>query len=149
MTDRASSHAVAIASGGPLSPTFVCSATLIAPGVVLTARHCIARFPSDRVTCSASFVAPGGSPRDLWVTAEPSILGATVWKHVLRWVVPEPPEICGNDVALLVLDDTFSAKQATPARPVIDAAEFDQLVRARAVGIAGFGATSPSGAGGG
>ena len=149
MIDRATSHALAITTGGPLSPNFVCSGTLIAPGVVLTARQCIARFPSDRGTCSETFSAPGGSPRDLWVTAEPSILGAKVWKHVLRWVVPEPAEICGNDIVLLVLDDIFNEKQATPARPVIDAVEFQGLIGARAVGIAGFGATSPSGAGGG
>lgn len=148
-TDRVTSHAVAIATGGPLSPTFVCSGTLIAPGIVLTARHCIARFPSERASCSEVFPEPGGSPRDLWVTAEPWALEADVWKRVLRWVVPEPTEICGTDVALLVLDDTFTAKQATPARPVIDAAELDTMLRARTVGIAGFGATDPSGAGGG
>ena len=147
--DRATTHAVAIATGGPLNPVFLCSGTLIAPSVVLTARHCIARFPSDRASCSETFGEPTGSAKDLWVTAAPWTLPSRDWKHVARWVVPEPSQICGNDVALLVLGDIFTAKQATPARPVLDEAELRDFLRPRTVGIAGFGATSASGTGGG
>ena len=147
--DRATSHAVAIATGGPLSPVFVCSGTLISPSVVLTARHCIARFPADRPSCSETFGEPAGAPRDLWVTVAPWTLPSKDWKNVARWVVPEPTEICGNDVALLVLGDTFTDKQATPARPVLDESELRSLAATRTLGIAGFGATSARGAGGG
>jgi hypothetical protein len=142
-------HAVAIATGGPQSPAFFCSGTLVAPSVVLTARHCIARFPAASAGCTGMFSVPTGLPSDLWITAAPWTQPSSAFQHVVSWVVPENWEICGNDVALLILDQPFRELVATPARPVIDEPEFRRAVASRIVGVAGFGALSANGDGGG
>ena len=146
--DRMTTHAIAIATGGPLSPTFLCSGTLVAPNVVLTARHCVARFPPN-AGCSDAYPEPTGLPTDLWVTATPWTMPSSGWKNVARWVLPTNAEICGNDVVLLVLADPFTAVQATPARPIIEEAELRRALGAGFMGIAGFGETSGKGDGGG
>jgi Trypsin len=143
--DRVTTHAVAIATGGPQSPSVRCSGTLIAPNVVLTVRHCIARFPDPEPSCTGSFPEPSGVPSDFWVTAAPWTLPSDGWRNVASWVVPEPTDVCGNDVALLVLARPFTAAEATPARPILGDRELRDALSTRLVGIAGFGASSANG----
>ena len=148
-TDRVTTHAIAIATGGPQSPAFLCSGTLIAPNVVLTARHCIARFPAGGAGCSGAFPDPAGAPTDLWVTAAPWTQPSSDWKNVISWVVPRNAEICGNDVALLILGEAFTEATATPARPVLEEPELRRSIASRIIGVAGFGALSANGDGAG
>jgi hypothetical protein len=143
--DRVTTHAVVIATGGPQSPSARCSGTLIAANVVLTVRHCIARFPNPQPSCESTFPEPAGLPSDLWVGAAPWTLPSQTWKNVTSWVVPEPNGVCGNDVALLVLATPFAEAEATPARPVMSDVGFREALATRLVGIAGFGSSSASG----
>lgn len=147
--DRVTTHAVAIATGGPTSPDLRCSGTLIAPNVVLTVRHCISRLSADTPTCEQSFSEPVGVPSDLWINATPWAGPSTSWKNVASWSLPEPSRVCGNDVALLVLASPYPESEATPARPVLSEAELRRAVSARVLGLAAFGASSASGTGGG
>lgn len=65
------------------------------------------------------------------------------WKHVAAWVFPEIAEVCGNDVAMLVLAEPIGETEATPARVAISQEAFLRAVSPRVLGVAGFGATSP------
>lgn len=147
--DRVTTFSVAIATGGPSSPSPRCSGTLIAPNVVLTVRHCISRLVVDGSTCERSFPPPAGAPSDFWVSASPRVAPSTAWKNVTRWVVPEPSRICGDDIALLVLAAPFSPSEATVATPVVSATELETRALERVFGVAGYGATSTAGGGGG
>lgn len=147
--DRATTHAVAIATGGPFAPDLRCSGTLIAPNVVLTVRHCLARIDTGVPSCDQSFPEPSASPSDYWVNATPWAEPSSSWKNVSSWVVPANREVCGNDVALLVLASPFTEAEATPARPAITEAEQKSALDARVFGVAAFGATSAGGGGSG
>lgn len=142
--DSVTTHAVAIATGGPANPQHRCTGTLISPNVVLTVRHCITRLPVDGTSCDKVFPSPSGVPSDVWVDARPWVLPSTTWKNVASWVLPEPTALCGNDIALLVLKTPFAASEATPARPVLSVSEFEKAVLARVFGLAGFGVSSPA-----
>jgi hypothetical protein len=140
--DHATTHAVLIALGAPSAPTVRCSGTLISSNVVLTARHCISPL-AETPRCGQSFGAPAGSPGDLWVTAAPWSLPSASWKHVSAWVYPDSSDVCGDDVAMVVVSPPFGSDEAIPARVALSAAAFEQAVSSRVLGVAGFGSTSP------
>lgn len=145
--DRTTSHAVAIATGGPASPVLRCSGTLISPNVVLTARHCVSRLSPEGPSCEKSFGETTGRPADLWVDASSRVAPRTSWKNVASWTLPEHAGLCGNDVALLVLAAPFEAHEVSPARVVLTEAELLAAVKPRRFGLAGFGASSGSDSG--
>ncbi len=147
--DRVTTHAVAIATGGPATPVLRCSGTLVAPNVVLTVRHCISLPTNEATTCEQTFGGPAGEPSDYWVNATPWTIASTSWRNVRAWVVPEPHEVCGNDIALLVLAAPYPEAEATPATPALAEKDVRAALAARAFGLAAFGATSATGAGGG
>jgi hypothetical protein len=68
------------------------------------------------------------------------------WKNVASWELPESSEVCGNDVALLVLASPFAESEAVSARPVLTEAEYLDTAKRRRFGIAAFGASFASAA---
>ncbi|MBX3188494.1 MAG: trypsin-like serine protease [Labilithrix sp.] len=145
--DSATAHSVAIATGGPTSPVMRCSGTLISPNVVLTVRHCVAQLSIDAASCGNTFGEAKGAPGEFWVDATPWVAPGLTWKKVASWELPIPREICGNDIALLVLATPFAESEAVPARPLLDTALVLDAARRRRFGFAAFGATSPAGEG--
>lgn len=147
--DRITSHAVAVVTGGPASPSLRCSGTLVAPNVVLSVRHCLAPASSEHPRCDEELPTPQGTPSDLWVSASPWTSASSSFRQVARWVVPETAAVCGDDVALLVLERPFEPRDATPARLAVSEADVRAALLTRAFGLAGFGAASPDGEGAG
>ena len=82
-----------------------CSGTLVAPDVVLTARHCVS-LTAAPFTCPASSAQITGErpPASLRVLVGDSL--ATAWEAARGRVVytPDTDRLCGADVALVVLD---------------------------------------------
>jgi len=109
--------------------TSVCSSVLIAPNLLLTARHCIsAEYPSDGIHCNpdGSLILPSGgqlgapvSPDKVSVfvgarvPSQGSFPGGPVAAKGQQIITGDGPSVCKDDIALVVLD---RALDQPPAR---------------------------------
>jgi len=103
----------------------LCSGSLIAPNLVLTARHCVsATSGAQNVDCDTS---TAGQPHDaggfLVTTADEAEVGTIGESFVSRVFVP-PVEgqelLCGRDIAVLLLEDPVPADRAAPLAMRLD-----------------------------
>jgi hypothetical protein len=117
----------------------LCTAVVVAPDIVLTARHCVARTVAD-VECPATGPQVTGErdPTTLDVLSGDDPASAILVAHGRALVAPPGNKLCGTDIALLLLD-----------RPVehvapLEVAELGVTQGAR-VRTVGFGPSLPSG----
>jgi hypothetical protein len=99
----------------------LCSGALIAPNLVISARHCVDNVSSDTIDCSASTFGPALYPASqYYITTDPNAGDmAAIWYEVTQIVTPTPTEFCGNDLSLLVLNTNVPATEV----PVLVAPE--------------------------
>jgi hypothetical protein len=130
----------------------LCTGTLIAPNLVLTARHCVAPTTADSVDCgeSTAYFARPYSSSDLWVNRSDA-LGAPLGSlgrlavggdtegfiAVSRVYIPQTDEVCGADLALLRLDEPLDPSEAEPIEPRLD----ETVATGEGYSAVGFGAT--------
>ena len=98
-----------------------CSGSLIAPNLVLTAQHCVSEISTSQgVACGFSrFSSPFG-PNNVFVTTETEF---PRWGYydVEEIIVPVTEgEVCGNDIALMVLSSNVPSSEAAPLVPRLD-----------------------------
>jgi len=94
------------------TPFTLCSGTLVATNVVLTAKHCVTQALTEEVSCGSDGLSYNGShviriqdPAEIGVyigtrilfEAEPTARGRTT-------LTPSGPYLCNEDLALVVLD---------------------------------------------
>lgn len=93
----------------------LCTGTLIAPDLILTARHCVSEV-TERIDCSsdAPQVVADYAPAQIAVLAGDDVRAGNVLARGARVVVPRGRSLCGADAAVLVLDRALSA--ITPMR---------------------------------
>ena len=97
-----------------------CSGSLIAPNLVLTAQHCIAPTSSEGIACGFSTFGQTYSTSDIYVTTRTEFPRFGYY-GVQEIIVPEPEaEVCGNDIALLVLNQNVMSSDAVPITPRLD-----------------------------
>ena len=100
----------------------ICSGTLIAPNLVMTARHCVSATSSENIDCKSTTFTSTNTAKEMAVTQD-TVMDLRDrngnFLAVSKVVVPDTKTMCGHDIALLILADNISADQATPARPQI------------------------------
>lgn len=98
-----------------------CSSTLLAPNLLLTARHCVASEVQDPVICGASRLGVAAAPENVFAANSMALQRDARWFHAAEVHVPtEGDDTCGYDVALIVLTENVPSTLAVPAVPRID-----------------------------
>ncbi|MEB2310758.1 MAG: S1 family peptidase [Sorangiineae bacterium] len=118
----------------------MCTGSLIAPNLVLTARHCVASLPSESVMCGSTTFGDTFPASSFYVTTNTTFSydqSAYVGSSEVR-VPSEGSDACGFDVALIILSKPIPASQATPYVPRVD----QEVVVGEPYTAIGFGQTS-------
>jgi hypothetical protein len=110
--DAMANDAVVALHIGNGNPFELCTGALIAPTVVLTARHCVSQVTNSSVVCDLNGQSLNGpqvgadldpTTMHVYTTAHPDLLGTPVanGKAVFH---PATNTLCNEDIALIVLD---------------------------------------------
>jgi MYXO-CTERM domain-containing protein len=144
-TDTTHTFAVGVVEVGEASQNMVafCSGVLLAPNLVATARHCVAELSSTTIDCTSSTFGPLYPTNDVYVTKQTTItMNGLV--GVSKVIVPtnaNQTSVCGNDIALLILDTNIDLPQY--AMPVIDPPMTDPQYEP-VVSAIGYGVDTPT-----
>ncbi len=126
----------------------VCSGSLIAPNLVLTARHCVddKTGNAEVIHCkSESFTTRKYGPAQIAVTTSNVLFQpSTGWHAVKSISTPSPTEVCANDIALLELADNVPAAEAVPVDVLAFGSMADHTRYSTEFSSIGYGLTDPS-----
>lgn len=100
----------------------LCTATLIAPNLLLTARHCVSPGAGDdHVLCGDSVLGEPYPASAFFATNAPQPREDSPFFKAAEVRVPvQGEDTCGYDVALIILDQNVPTRISTPAIPRID-----------------------------
>jgi hypothetical protein len=117
--------AIGTSLDGDPSHITLCSGALVAPNLVLTARHCVSRSITSTPSCDARGRSHNGA--HLADDADPSLIGVYLGAqvrverdlpraHAIKTLHPTGQILCDADVAFLVLDRPLSGVAVLPMR---------------------------------
>lgn len=93
--------------------TYRCTGTLVAPNLVITARHCVSHFVELPFTCTSDGeLTPSSRGGTMGALYEPSAVSVRVGggpnpplgANAVQLLAVQTPSICRNDIAFIVLD---------------------------------------------
>lgn len=117
----------------------ICSGTLIAPNLVLTAQHCVAQLASPYVVCGQAAFGTQFPPSSFGVTTSTQMSqnpSDSIYRSVSAvHVPPGGNDACGFDIALLELTDNVPANVTEPVIPRID----DPITEGESYTAVGYG----------
>lgn len=124
-----------VVRGAPGQTPPQCSGVLVASNVVVTARHCFTRVvdADGIVDCGAAAFAPSDEAA-AWVTTSAHADREARWRRSRRVAFPETSELCGADVAFVVLVEPIPPSEARPVTPELGAAPLPPAFEAIAHG---------------
>jgi hypothetical protein len=145
-TDTAVVGVAMLDSSGGVS---LCSGSLLAPNMVLTARHCVSTIsdPSG-VNCSTTTASAPHPISNFYVTTKPSFSMNLGDYYTVSEVVLVPSGnslLCGNDQSILILSKNIPDSEAHPYIPRVDS----QLADKEQYYAIGYGGTDNNGTGAG
>lgn len=123
--DTTTNGVVALARAAHGQVGVICSGSLLAPNLVLTARHCVSQIgdgSSSAVLCGTSQFTAKYDPRQLFISTDTQPQGdSTLYSIKEVREAPGSSDVCGFDLALLILKGSgIAATEATPIEPVLD-----------------------------
>jgi hypothetical protein len=144
--DQTHAFAVGVCGGGKGNCQLICSGALIAPNLVVTARHCVDNISNPKVDCTVdTFGAPLGQANQFWITTSYQLLQfINGWHQVSKIITPPGTRVCGNDIALLILTANVPASEAAPIAPGIAYPMTDHTHYSTSNTAIGYGMTQPS-----
>ncbi len=142
--DQADSNVFLLVSHRGKEGVALCTASLIAPNLLLTARHCVSDVTSEQVICGKTMASAPFMASSFYATNALSIDDASTSYRVSSIAVPPGGnDICGYDIALVTLATSVPSSIATPLVPRID----EPVVSHEGYSAVGYGLTDPGDAG--
>ncbi|WP_437733388.1 trypsin-like serine peptidase [Sorangium sp. So ce1335] len=129
----------------------ICTGSLIAPNVVLTARHCVSDMAHEtdgQITCRSTKFTDTHLARRIFVTTDAEIGESSRYYRGSEIVLLPGDDVdsfCGNDQAILILDELIPESEAAPLVPRVD----EPLKAGEEYYAVGFGATNDRSTGAG
>ncbi len=145
--DTTHDYAVGVCVGnGPGQCQLLCSGALIAPNLVMTARHCVDQSPKT-IDCTSSanvFGSQYAPDSAYYITTYSSMMQqSTGWHQAAQIFTTPGSQVCGNDMALIMLSDNVSLSEAGGSfvTPVVQYSITDHPRYSTTVTAIGYGDT--------